>query len=217
MGTEQTPPPDRLLERLTGLADGIFAFAMTLLVVNLGYLGGNAAGSSPNIAAMIVSRIADFRSYIISFILLANFWVIHNNYFEHIRKSDAKMVWINLLLLMAISVLPYSTSIIGDYPLDAGAQLFFGFNVLIISALFFWNWTYVVGHHLVEPDLNPGHIKMTMEMSLGIVLIIIFAMVGGLINSHIGPFIYLLIPVSYFYFSREKKKIIQQSLPDKKE
>ncbi|HUZ80348.1 MAG TPA: TMEM175 family protein [Thermoplasmata archaeon] len=109
--------------RLLALSDGVFAFAMTLLVINLSIPSAVALNSPPYaglptgvaISRFLGSETSLFISYVVAFLVIAVWWTLHRRIFRHIRGVDAILNWTNIAFLMFIAVTPFVTGLNGLY------------------------------------------------------------------------------------------------------
>jgi uncharacterized membrane protein len=136
-------PPDRL----NTLADGVFAIAMTLLVLKLGV---PVATAEDDLGARIADMWPDFLMYGLSFLVLGVFWLVHHMIFDVIERSDTKLVWLNILFLMFGSLIPFSTALIGEHEATTITALFYGLNMLV---MFFMGWSIWVYATSGEPNV----------------------------------------------------------------
>ena len=127
--------PTRRLEALT---DGIFAIAMTIMVVTIQIPIGpiHTTDLFVQTASGIVPK---YALYFLSFLLLAVFWVDHHMFYM-VKKTNFTLIWLNIFWLMFIALLPLSTSIIAQFPQHQLAQLIFDFNLLFIGLFFYLIW-----------------------------------------------------------------------------
>lgn len=109
--------------RLLALSDGVFAFAMTLLVINLA-IPSTLALSSPPYAGLptsvalsryLVAEWTLFSSYVTAFLVIAVWWTIHRRIFRFIRGVDALLNWTNIAFLLLIGITPFVTGLDGLY------------------------------------------------------------------------------------------------------
>ncbi|MCX5997354.1 MAG: TMEM175 family protein [Chloroflexi bacterium] len=184
-------------KRIEALADGIFAIAMTLLVLNLSF---PLVESSPqSLLKMLSGQVADFLSYGLSFILLAIFWIMHHQQFHYIQSTDSKHLWINIFILMFVALVPFSTSIIGDYGVNMIADVFFSSNILIIGFLFLINWVYATGKcRLVSLDLDRQIIVRTVWRISVIPIVSLLAIIVSLFSPFGSVWLFILIPIIQF-------------------
>lgn len=102
--------------RIESLTDGIFAFGMTLLVLGAGYPFAVETLAGRPVSQILVQSVPDIILYVISFLILATFWVSHHTQFHHIRSIDRTLLWLNIIILMFIAFIPFSSSIAGVFP-----------------------------------------------------------------------------------------------------
>jgi uncharacterized membrane protein len=138
--------------RLEALTDGIFGFAMTLLVVNFELPPPQAVESIPNLLYYIRY---DFLQYVIAFMILAILWVGQHQQYYCIKYIDNSMLWFGILSLMFVALMPFSTQLSDTYPAYHAAALFFSANLFIIGLIFIVQWRHAAsGHRLLEKDLS---------------------------------------------------------------
>jgi uncharacterized membrane protein len=145
--------------RLKALADGIFAIAMTLLVLNLAL--PEAGMGLAELHSLLLGQLDKFLGYAVSFILLAILWVRHHEQSHYVKRTDGRHLWINVFFLMFVALVPFSTSLVGDYSHELVAEIFFGLNILMVAMLLLWSWAHATNHHrLVDPSLDARRIAL---------------------------------------------------------
>lgn len=117
--------------RIEALADGIFAFAMTLLVLTLTL--PDATQTKLSLSQLLADQWPKFFNYALSFALLAIFWIVHHQQFHFIRRTDRTHIWINIGILMFVALVPFTTDVAGDYSRQTIAELLFSGNLLILG------------------------------------------------------------------------------------
>ena len=183
--------------RIESLTDGIFAIAMTLLVLNLAIPEAqNTLTPALGLHDLLKGQAHKFFNYALSFILLAIFWMIHHQQFHFIKRTNHTHLWLNISGLMFIALIPFSTSLIDDYRNSGIAQFFFGLNLFIIGIFLRWSWTYATaGYRLVDQNIVPERIALSRRREAVIPLVSLLAIVLSLINPAVSSYIYLLIPI----------------------
>jgi uncharacterized membrane protein len=180
--------------RIEALTDGIFAFAMTLLVLTLTL--PDATQTKLSLSQLLVGQWPKFFNYALSFVLLAIFWVIHHEQFHVIRRTDRRHVWINIGILMFVALMPFSTDVAGDYSHQKIAELLFSSNLMILGLLFLLNWVYACGNHrLVDSDLGKETIARGIRRNCITPGVAAISMVISLFIPGWGLTVYLLIPI----------------------
>ncbi|MGA9079648.1 MAG: TMEM175 family protein [Halobacteriota archaeon] len=154
MHEHEIPAPKIPTGRIETLTDGIFAIAMTLLVLSIEVPTLTGVVTPLVFRAYVTSILPQIFIYVISFILLAVFWMNHHIFYI-IKHTNTTLLWINILWLMSIAIVPFSTSIIGKYGQFQLAQLIFDVNMLIIGLLWYANWYYASKKGFVVEKVMP--------------------------------------------------------------
>jgi uncharacterized membrane protein len=180
--------------RIEALADAIFAFAMTLLVLTLAL--PDATQTKLSLSQLLADQWPKFFNYGLSFLLLAIFWIVHHQQFHLIRRTDRRHVWINIGILMFVALMPFSTDVVGDYEHETLAELLFSANLLILGLLFLLNWWYACwNHRLVDHDLSRETIVSGIRRGCITPVVAAVSMVLSLFIPRWGLTVYMLIPV----------------------
>jgi uncharacterized membrane protein len=195
-GTETEHPVYGLTKsRIEALTDGIFAFAMTLLVTTLELPRVSEVTHSSDVAGLFLGNIPGLLHYVIAFAVLAGYWVGHHMQFHEIRFVDRTMIWLNISCLLFVALVPFSTDLAGDYPGSALASIIFEANLLIIGVFLYLQWRYATeGRRLVVPEVTDTGITGGRRRSLvvsGISLAGILLAIAGVGGT---TFVYLAVP-----------------------
>jgi uncharacterized membrane protein len=183
--------------RMESLTDGIFAFAMTLLVTSM-ILPRNAITTLSSGAALY-SLIPDFFHYIIAFFVLAAFWMGHHEQFSRIHHLDRNFLYLNIIALFFVTLLPFSTSFIGDYSSDLIATVLFELNLMILGLIFTCQWYYATrDHRLVSLDLSEYQIRRRMAHGLTLPVISLIGIILTVIGFESSTMIYMTSPLAAY-------------------
>ncbi|HII83268.1 MAG TPA: DUF1211 domain-containing protein [Methanobacterium subterraneum] len=180
--------------RLETLTDGLFAIAMTIMVMTIQIPIGpiHTADLFVQTTSEIIPK---FAVYFLSFLLLAVFWVDHHMFYL-VKKINFTLLWIIIFWLMLIALLLLSTSIIAQFPQYQPAQLIFDFNLLFIGLFFYLIWRYSVANEPISKKVEPYY--PYIKKSLLIMPIVIS---GAIMTSFISPrwsvVVLFLIPVFF--------------------
>jgi uncharacterized membrane protein len=104
--------------RLEALSDGVFAIAITLLVLDLAVPPREVAREG-GLAAALAHQWPSYAAYLTSFMIIGIIWVNHHTMFDKVRQVDRPVLFLNLLLLLTVSVIPFPTRLLAEY-LTAG-------------------------------------------------------------------------------------------------
>lgn len=195
-----TKPTGMLPSRLEALGDGIFAFAMTLLVLSINLPEG---GKNADIGNYILAQIPNFWNFALSFLLLALIWLNLNQEFHHIRRTNFGLIVLNIFLLLFVVLLPFSTSLLNDFPDAFAAEMFFNVNMLILALILSSNWWYAKKCNLIETMNDDEHIAMVSRKQYTFPAVSILAVVLTFITPGWSSLVYILIPI-IMYFPTKK-------------
>src|SRR5262245_23680206 len=151
--------------RVETLADGVFAIAMTLLAFNL--QPPNAVRSSHDLKDALLAMLPHFRSYALSFVVIGIYWISHHFQFHYVRRADRTLLWINIVFLMFVAMLPFSTAVLGRYENHQPAIMLYSGNLLLVGLANALHWAYVTHRRrLVAPDLPKQVVRLGMARIL---------------------------------------------------
>jgi uncharacterized membrane protein len=186
--------------RVEALSDGIFAFSMTLLVLNLAFPDTIVGDSTSRLSDLLLGHIGQFVNYAIGFILIAIFWAAHHQQFHHIKKTDSGLIWINIVTLMFVALIPFSTDLVGDFNGETVADIFFACNLLIVGLLFTLTWAYAtLNMRLVEVNLDEETIKKGLRKNLLVPVVSVVVIVLAFYVPGYSLFAYWLVPLAYIF------------------
>ena len=192
--------------RIDALTDGVFAIAMTLLVLNLALPEVGKGLTHADLLNLLSEQRIKFFNYALSFMLLAIFWVRHHRQSHFIKRTDSKYLWMSIFFLMFVALIPFSASLVSDYDNEPLAQVFFGSNILVLGMLLVSSWIYATNHHrLVDRDIEPHEIALVKKRGMVTAFFCVLAMGLSFINPKISPYIYILIPFFQAVIQRRAK------------
>jgi uncharacterized membrane protein len=204
MSTGEPPsqPPRRGLQtgRLEALSDGVFAIAITLLVLDIVV----PAHASSDLLAAVIHQWPSYLAYAVSFSTIGALWLGHNAITEYLDRADAAFIRLNLLLLLLVAFLPFPTRLFADYlgedrPERVAATIY-GISLLIASTLLWVLWRYAVHAHLVRPDMADEEVELlTQRLTPGLggyVLLIVLGLFVPVIAvaGYLAVAFYYIIP-----------------------
>jgi uncharacterized membrane protein len=139
------------VERLAALSDGIFAVAMTLLVLDLRVPAGEAIHSEHDLWRALVALSPRLVMYLMSFLTLGIFWIGQQTQLNHLARSDRSLSWIHILFLFAVSITPFSA----EFTAYRLALLEYWLNILLLGSTLYFSWVCATEKGLVKNDLAP--------------------------------------------------------------
>ena len=148
--------------RLNALSDGLFAIVLTLLVLDIKLPQVNAAASARDLLELLVPTLS---GYLITFIIAGLYWIRHIRLVESLKGVTRELLWINLMLLLSVGLLPFSTkALTGD---NALGYLFYSANMVLIGVTqaAFWGYAAAAGL-LKEEQKDSKHIQTVLWLTL---------------------------------------------------
>jgi uncharacterized membrane protein len=153
--------------RIETLVDGIFAIAMTLLVLSIGVPDIAKNLSEAAFQHQLWLLWPKLMCYALSFWILSGFWRNNHQQFQYIKRSDPTLITINVFWLLFIALMPFSTELISEYGgTYFTANVIFQLNLLFAGILYYINWQYSVWKGLVDENLNENTIKLMRDINL---------------------------------------------------
>jgi len=141
------------LGRLEALSDGIFAVAMTLLVLDIRIPGVETVHSEHDLLFAVVALLPRVLIYLMSFLTLGIFWLGQQTQLNHLTKSDRNLSWIHLGFLFAVVLLPFSTMLLAEFLVYRFALFLYWLNILMLGAALYFGWGYAERAELIEQSV----------------------------------------------------------------
>jgi TMEM175 potassium channel family protein len=205
VSTESGPtanPADPYLSanRLETLGDGVFAIAMTVLV--LGIQVPDVADAS-ELWPHLVALWPKFASYALSFVMLGVLWIGHYYQFQYIRRTDRTLIWLNLLFLLMVTFLPFGAGVLGNSYRSTVAVALYGGTILAAGSALLLHWQHATrDRKLVVAEL-PNEVVATLRARIVVGLGFSAAAIAvGFIEPRISLGVFLVMPIPYMRRSR---------------
>ena len=113
--------------RIVAFSDGVFAIAITLLVLNLGVDEGVRDGE---LGRALWDQHQNLFAYALSFAVIGRFWIVHHRFFGEVTGFDGRLIWLNLFYLAWIVLIPFSSQVLGDYGGSTAAEVLYAANLV---------------------------------------------------------------------------------------
>jgi uncharacterized membrane protein len=183
--------------RLEALSDGIFAFAMTLLVIGLNLPDKATLVQSNTFALHFIQSIySDFFHYVLAFLILGAFWLSQHRQFHSVRVPDKMFIWINLVTLMFVALLPFSTSFSGDFTGASLGAMVFEANLFALGMGMSLQWWYATYNlRLTEPTLKPAYVKKVLMGNLVVPAVSVICLLVASTGVLWSTALYMTLPV----------------------
>ena len=183
-------------DRLSAITDGVYAVALTLLALEIVVPSVNSIHSSAQLNDYMVNNLLPQLSlYLISFIILSNFWA-STNAIPMYKKVDNTILTINLAILALVVLIPFSTSFVLSFYHYSQSVIIFSLIILLVGLLYLILYIYLFKENLVKERIykfiEPHKRIMLIELSIPPVLALI-SIVLALFNPLAGMYFYVIV------------------------
>ena len=146
-------------QRIEAFSDGVFAIAITLLILEIKVPHLNGLGDGKSLAQALADLWPSYFAYLLSFVMIGIYWANHHYIFKLYQKTDHAFNLLNVFFLMCISFLPFPTAVLGEYVNDAQerhtAIRFYAFGLLLPALSWLLMWLYASrNYRLIDKRLD---------------------------------------------------------------
>lgn len=143
------------VERLAALSDGIFAVAMTLLVLDLRTPAVEAIHSEHDLWRALAALGPQIVMYLMSFLTLGIFWIGQQTQLNHLVRGHRSLAWIHICFLFAVTLMPFSTLLLAQFYHYRVALLVYWLNIWLAGTALYFSWNCAKDLGLVKADMPP--------------------------------------------------------------
>ncbi len=181
------------LERLIFFSDAVFAIAITLLALEIRLPALEEPVTNEALLNALLVIWPKYLSYIISFLVIGLYWMSHHRMFRFIKRYDQRLIFLNLLLLMAVAFIPFPTSIIGESG-NRTATIFYSLTMTVTGLLGSIIWLHAnLGGRLVEHQLPPTEFRHVLFRVLIPPIIFLISIGIAYVNPSWAQYSWILI------------------------
>ena len=149
------------LDRLAALSDGVFAFAMTLLALDIRLPDPGAIHSEHDLWRGLLTLGPSLAVYLMSFITLGIFWNGQQTQLNYVDRGNRDVAWIQLAFLFTITLMPLTTRLLAQFIHYRTAVLVYWLNIMLPGLLLYCNWMYVCRHNMIRED-TPEEVRVAI-------------------------------------------------------
>jgi uncharacterized membrane protein len=193
-----TAHPARYLHkhRIETLTDGIYAVAMTILVLELKLPHAEDFRTAAAFHEAVAHLLPKFIAWLISFFILATFWISHHRAFHFVKRVDGKLLWINVMGLLFASFLPFASSLVGEHAAFFLAQVVYAVNMAAMALIAIWQISHLAAHPEICDPPVPAYVAKAVRFRCGsIVAVAALAIAIASWNPYFGTTAFILMAV----------------------
>jgi uncharacterized membrane protein len=170
--------------RVEALTDAVFAIVMTLLVLELHI---PVADSPQALVNGLLEPLPKLVGFLLSFLVLGVYWVGQHNTFAIVRRVDRAFLWINIVYLMLISLVPFTTALLGSYPREPVAFVIYNVHLLVIGVVLMLHLDYATrNHRLMHDGVDPQRIRLARGRMLFALIGFVAALVASFLSTTVS-------------------------------
>ncbi len=190
---------ERETQRLEAFSDGVFAIAITLLILEI-KVPHLEEGES--LANALLHLWPSYGAYAFSFWVIGIFWVNHHSFFKLFRRVNHGFLLLNVLFLALISFIPFPTSVLAEYVTDPArrqnAVTFYTLGLLLPVLCWLAMWVYGNAHKLTDARLDPEYVRFLTRQYMVSNVLYLIAVLASLVNAALGMAICVTLSILYF-------------------
>ena len=199
---------DEGTQRLEAFSDGVFAIAITLLIIEIGV---PLVTSAESLREELWNLWPNYFAYILSFITIGIYWANHNAFFRMFVRTDHYFLMLNVFFLMAIAFLPFPTAVLGEYLDDAAerktAVAFYIMGLAVPAICWLFMWLYARWDELVDETLHPEYVRFLTLQYIGSSAVYLVALLIALWQPYAGLAIAASLTALYLLPPRPRRYI----------
>jgi uncharacterized membrane protein len=189
------------IDRLLALTDGVVAIALTLLVLQLQVPVTHTLEENPDSARTLWHALNvdgdELTSYLVSFLVIAQFWLVHHRILRSMRGHSEGLAWRNFGFLLTLTLMPFTSDLIGRYGSNPVAITLFGLNLVAISVSTQWIFLYAAGNGLLIDEARSAHDERAARVRVALTLLIVgISLAFAWTDPPVAKYVWLLFLVS---------------------
>lgn len=185
------------VSRIVFFNDAVFAIAMTVLVFGFRVPEGLTGDAEDELVSILRDQADDVVGYFVSFAVLAYYWVAHHRLFDHVRRADRWVLYLNLLFLAFIALVPFPAELLQHYGDTLAATVVWAGT---IAAAGFWFTTLQVhaarGHRLIDAG-SEGYVRHAVLRSACVAVVFAASIPVAFASVVAAKLVWLLIPLCH--------------------
>jgi uncharacterized membrane protein len=182
--------------RFEAFSDGVLAIVITILVLELA-----VPGESNDLLSALGAEWASYLGYLVSFVFVGGIWLAHADLSRFMKQTDRVLMRLNLLLLLFVSFLPYTTSLMAEHLTDAGQRVgvvIFGANLFVGSLMMSLLAAYVGRHpELAADELDREQARSFVRRRVALLVLNGLSVVVGFLLPTVAVVLYLAVTVGF--------------------
>lgn len=191
------------IDRISNFSDGVFAIAITLLVIELKIPA--LLNANDRVLWASVSKMGwKFAGFLISFSIVGYYWSVHHRIFGYVNHYTSRLLWLNLFFLFSVALLPFTSGLLGEYASDLDMYLPYGIyvlNICLTAIMNVWLWIYVSDpkKKLLTHTISRARIRLGIDFALVVPIVFIISFFISFLSPVVGRILPFFLPLILRY------------------
>ena len=187
----------RSLERIAALSDGVFAIAMTLIVLEIRVPDQGPIRNEPELWAALVTLSPRLITYLLSFLTLGIFWNAQQTQLTHFARADRDLTWLQLAFLAMVALMPFSTSLLAEFISFRIALLAYWVNIALLGVVLYAAWSYALRTKLLRDETPPNTSRLVRRRIIGAQLLYAFGALLCVFSTYASIAFIVLVQLNF--------------------
>jgi uncharacterized membrane protein len=189
-------------ERLITFSDGVFAIAITLLVLDIRLPDSVQSMDNSQLLSALLALGPHYLAYVISFLVIGSLWMNHHRKFRLIQRYDRRLILLNIILLMTVAFIPFPTSVLSVVG-NRTATIFYALTIALNGLIALSISIYVAVHrNLLSPEIGPNVMRGEIVRGLFAPVIFLGSISLAFINEDLARYSWILLVPTTLLFHR---------------
>jgi TMEM175 potassium channel family protein len=191
--------------RVLTFSDGVYAIAMTLLVVGIDLPNLHPGPSGSDLLEALGDTRQQIVSYAISFAVIGRYWVAHHQFYARLRALDSGLIALNLVSLGVVAFLPFPTDVLGNYFENPVSIIFYALTVALVSGLEVAMFSRAHRQDLLDPRITEEIYRWERASSTAPVIFFLLSLPLAFVRPELSVLLWFAgIPYQLLYLNRHK-------------
>jgi uncharacterized membrane protein len=183
----------RGLDRAINFSDGVFAIAITLLVLSFRLPNVSSHGADSHLLDALANEWGTFVSFAVSFYVIARYWMTHHRLSILLRRVDPTFIGLNLVFLAFVVFLPFPTEVLGVYGETRTAVVFYAAALTVTGLLSTAMWQYAASRGLMDPRLTATWRRGSWIRGLTVPVVFATSIPIAFVDSNVAKYCWILL------------------------
>jgi len=193
---------------IEAFSDGVFAVAITLLVLNSKVSGLSAS----ELRSRVLGQWPHLLAYVLSFVIVGVYWVAHHTLFHFVAKTNRALLWLNNLFLMTVAFLTFPAGLLGEYPSSQVSIVLYGCTLIAANTSATLTWIYASRASLLHPGIPTAFRRFAAQLTFAAVIVYSLAVAISFVNLVIPLLFFAAVPLFFIIPHRLVEGCVAETL-----